>query len=75
MTYIEGVPLNTVDDVKNKIELTKTKTGLTVAVDIIKKTYDKGKEVTKDYMEHLKIKFGESLPKLNYTISPLGLNE
>lgn len=58
------------DDAKSKIESIKTKTGLTVAVDIIKKTYEKGKEVAKDYMEHLKIKFGESLPNLNYTISP-----
>ena len=72
---IEGIPLGTVDDVKNKMESAKTKTGLTVTVDIIKKTYEKGKEVAKDYMEHLKIKFGESLPKLNYTISPLGLNQ
>jgi hypothetical protein len=68
---MDGVPLNTVEDAKNRIELAKTKTGLTVVADIIKKTYEKGKEVAKDYMDHLKIKFGDSLPKLNYTISPI----
>jgi len=44
---IEGVPLNTVDDVKNKIELTKTKTGLTVVVDIIKKLMIRVKKLLK----------------------------
>jgi len=68
---IEGVPLNTVDEVKDKIESAKTKTGLTVVASVIRKTYDSGKEVAKDFMEHLKIKFGDSLPRLNYTISPI----
>lgn len=67
---IEGVPLNTVDEVKNKIESAKTKTGLTVVTGVIKKTYEKGKEVAKDFIDHLKIKFGDSLPRLNYTILP-----
>jgi hypothetical protein len=48
----------------------KTKTGLTVTADVIKKTYEKGKEVAKDFMKNMKIKFGDSVPKLNYTISP-----
>ena len=67
---IEGVPLNTVDEVKNKIESAKTKTGLTVVTDVMKKTYEKGKAVAKNFMDHLKIKFGDSLPRLNYTILP-----
>lgn len=68
---IEGAPLNTVDDVKNKIECAKTKTGLFVVADVIEKTYEKGKEVAKDFMDRIKIKFGNSLPRLNYTISPM----
>lgn len=67
---IEGIPLNTVDAVKNKINSTKTKTGLTVVTDVINKTYQKGKSVAKDFMDHLKIKFGDSIPQLNYTILP-----
>jgi predicted transcriptional regulator len=65
-----GTPLNTIDDAKNKIKSAKTKTGLTVAVDVIQKTYAKGKKAAKNYMKNLKIKFADSLPKLNYTISP-----
>lgn len=68
---LAGVPLRTVEGAKNSIESAKTKTGLTVVADVIKKTYEKGKEVAKDYMEHIKIKFEDSVPKLNYTISPM----
>jgi hypothetical protein len=68
---IEGVPLNTLNETRDKIETTKTKAGLTVVADIISKTYEKGKEVAKDYLSRIKIKFEESVPKLNYTIYPM----
>lgn len=68
---IEGIPLHTVEEAKNKIESAKTKTGLTVVADIIKKTYITGKEVAENFMDNLKIKVGDSLPKLNYTILPM----
>jgi hypothetical protein len=68
---IEGVPLNTVDEAKHRIELTKTRTGLTVTVDIIEKIYVTGKKVAENFMENIKIEFGASVPKLNYTIFPM----
>lgn len=68
---LEGVPLNTVIEVKCKIESAKTKTGLTVTADIIQKTYETGKKVAKDFIKNIKIKFGDSVPRLNYTISPM----
>ena len=71
---LSGVPLNSIEEVKTKISSAKTKTGLTVVADIMKKTYKTGKEVTKDFMTHLKIKFGDSLPKLNYTIFPMEIS-
>jgi len=42
-----------------------------VVADIIKKTYITGKEVAENFMDNLKIKVGDSLPKLNYTILPM----
>ena len=66
-----GVPINTVEEAKEIIKSTKTKTGLKVTANIIKKTYAKGKEVSKNFMENMKIKFDDSLGKFNYTISPL----
>ena len=68
---LEGVPLNTVAEAKCKIESAKTKTGLTVTADIIQKTYETGKKVAKDFIKNIKIKFGDSVPQLNYTISPM----
>lgn len=71
---MEGIPLNTIDEAKTRIESTKTKTGLTVSANVIRKIYEKGKRGTKELIETLKIKFGESVPHLNYTISPAGAN-
>lgn len=68
---IEGVPLNTINEVKDKIASTKTKAGLSVVTHVMEKVYQKGKKTAKDFMEHLKIKFGHSLPQLNYTILPM----
>ena len=67
---IEGVLIKTVEEAKNIIKSTTTKTGLKVTTDIIKKKYDTGKEVAKDFMKTMKIKFDECLGKFNYLISP-----
>ena len=72
--YIPIKKLGDFLEVKNKIESAKTKTGLTVVTDVMKKTYEKGKAVAKNFMDHLKIKFGDSLPRLNYTISPMEIS-
>lgn len=71
---LEGVPLNTVAEAKCRIESAKTKTGLTVTADIIQKKYEKGKRAAKNFMQNIKIKFGESVPKLNYTIYPMEIS-
>ncbi len=71
---LEGVPLNTVAEAKFRIESAKTKTGLTVTTDVIQKTYATGKKVAKDLIKNIKIKFGEMVPKLNYTISPVEIS-
>ena len=71
---LEGMPLNSVSEAKKQIESAKTKTGLTVVADVIKKTYQKGKKVAKDFMDHMKITFDETLPRLNYTVIPAGEN-
>ena len=68
---LNGVPLNTITDAKSRIESAKTQTGLTVTANVIQKTYETGKKIAKDFMKNIKIKFGESVPKLNYTISPM----
>jgi hypothetical protein len=68
---LEGVPLHTVNEAKNRIESAKTKTGLTVTAAIIHKAYATGKTVSKDFMTSMRIKFSDSVSRLNYTIYPL----
>lgn len=71
---LAGVPLNTIDEAKSRVESTKTKTGLIVTANIIQKTYEIGKKAAKNFMQNLKIKFSDSVPKLNYTIYPIGFS-
>ena len=66
--------LNSIDDAKNKIACAKTKTGLSVVADVIEKLYVKGTKVSKNFIDHLKIKFSDSLARLNYTISPMEIS-
>jgi hypothetical protein len=68
---MEGIPINSLEEARKIIKSTKTKTGLKVTANIIKKTYETGKEVAKDFMDRMNIKFDESLGKFNYTISPV----
>lgn len=67
---MEGVTLKTEEQAAEIISTAKTKTGLVVVADVIKKVYEKGKVWTKEAVEKIQIKRGESLGQLNYTISP-----
>ena len=49
---------------------TKTKTGLSVAVDIIDKVYQTGRKVADGFKDNMKIVFDDYLPKWNYTAVP-----
>jgi len=53
------------------MEKTKTKQGLTVAVDIINKVYQTGRKVAQEFKENMTIVFDEHLPKWNYTAIPI----
>ncbi len=68
---MEGVVLNSAEEAAHYIKYAKTKTGLKVKANIIKKTYKKGKEVAKDFWDNINIKFDSSLPEFNYLISPI----
>ena len=66
----EGMVLKSVDVVKSLIERTRTRTGLSVTVDILSQTYEKGRKA----VEHLKTKIqlvnDTLVPRFNYTIAP-----
>jgi len=67
---LSGLPLLSAEDAKEKIEKTKTTTGMKVVCKIIKKTYEIGKRATRAMVEKINIKFDELLAKFNYSIAP-----
>lgn len=69
---MQGVKLESVEDAKNLIKKTTTKTGLKVVVDVTKKIYRKGLKVGMDVVEKINIEGHGRLDRLNYTISPTG---
>jgi hypothetical protein len=66
----QGEPLVSLDLMKNKIEATKTKSGLKVRVIINDKKYEKGIKVPDKYFSAINIKYNDILPKWNYKICP-----
>ena len=67
----QGVIFKSLEIVKRLMEKTKTKQGLTVAVDIINKVYQTGRKVAQEFKENMTIVFDEHLPKWNYTAIPI----
>ena len=68
---LTGVIFKTHELVKNLINTTTTKTGLTVTANIINKVYETGRKYAENYKETMRIKFDEVLGKWNYRAIPL----
>lgn len=70
----QGIVFKSVEIVKDLINSTSTKTGLSVVVNVIKKIYKTGRSVTEEFkktiMQNTQIKFHKTLPKLNYSVLP-----
>jgi predicted transcriptional regulator len=68
---LKGVIFESHEFVKELVEKTKTKTGLTVKCNIIKKIYETGRKYAKDYKEKMRIVFDDNLGELNYRAIPI----
>jgi len=68
---MEGVMLESHEQVQALIERATTKTGLKVTANIIKKAYNIGQVVSKKALDYINIKYDAVVPGLNYSISPL----
>jgi transposase len=66
----QGVAFKSLNLVKELMEKTHTKTGLNVFVKIIRKIYQTGRKVAKNFKENMRIIFDEDLPKWNYRAAP-----
>lgn len=67
---MEGVKLESIEDVRNLIKKTETKTGLKVFVNTTKKIYKTGIKAAKKALNKLNITNHGELWQLNYTITP-----
>jgi hypothetical protein len=68
---LQGVIFKSHELVKELIETTTTKTGLTVTANIIKTVYQTGRKVAANFKETMRIVFDEDLGKWNYRAIPL----
>ena len=65
-----GVLFDTLDTVVHLMRKTATQTGLTVTVHVMKKLYETGRQVARDFKTHLPLVFDPVLPKWNYRAVP-----
>ena len=66
----QGVIFTSLELVKALVEKTQTKTGLSVAVNILNKVYKTGRKVAYNFKNTMQIVFDEYLPKWNYRTLP-----
>ena len=66
----QGVIFTSLELVKALMKKTQTKTGLSVAVNVLNKVYKIGRKVADNFKNTMKIVFDEYLPKWNYRAVP-----
>jgi hypothetical protein len=67
----QGVIFSNIELVKDLAQKTKTKKGLKVIVEIVNKSYEKGKKAAKDFKENMTLIFDSFLPQWNYRAIPI----
>jgi hypothetical protein len=66
----QGIIFRTVEQVQHYMANAKTRTGLSVAVNILDKIYDKGRKVVEGFKNTMSIVFDNLLPRFNYRAIP-----
>ncbi len=67
----QGVIFKTVQQVRHYMAQAKTRTGLSVTVNILDKLYTKGRKVAEGFKSNMRILFDNVLPRFNYRAIPL----
>lgn len=63
----QGAVLRTIEVARDLARRVHTSTGLTLITEIARRTYEKGQQVSRDFLANLPIHFHNFLPDLNYT--------
>ena len=69
----QGIIFKTVEQVQYYMAKAKTRTGLSVAVNILDKIYNKGRKVVEGFKKTMRIVFDNLLPRFNYRAIPTTL--
>lgn len=69
----QGIIFRTVQQVQYYMAKAETRTGLSVAVNILDKIYDKGRKVVEGFKKTMRIAFDNLLPRFNYRAIPTAL--
>jgi hypothetical protein len=69
----QGVIFKNVEQVRHYMAKTTTRTGLSVAVNILDKIYEKGRKVAEGFKNTMRIEFDNVLPRFNYRAIPMPL--
>jgi hypothetical protein len=69
----QGVIFKKVEQVRHYMAKTTTRTGLSVAVNILDKVYEKGRKVAEGFKNTMRIVFDNVLPRFNYRAIPTPL--
>jgi Rhodopirellula transposase DDE domain len=64
---LQSVVLKSIETARDLIATTSTSSGLKVIAKIARKTYEKGRKATRQFLDDMPIRFSTVLPKLNYT--------
>ena len=67
----QGIIFKTVEQVRHYMAKAKTRTGLSVVVNIIDKIYRKGRKVAEGFKNTMRIVFDNMLPRFNYRAIPM----
>lgn len=65
-----GILFDCLNTVVDQMRKTKTRTGLSTTVHVIKRVYERGRKATQDFLDNMKITFHSVLPIWNYTAQP-----
>ncbi len=65
-----GMLFDTIETVVNLMRRAATSTGLRTTVNVIRRSYETGRNATDEMKQELRIKYDELLPKWNYTAEP-----
>lgn len=67
----QGIIFKSVEQVRHYMAKAKTRTGLSVTVNILDKVYEKGRQVVEGFQKTMRIVFDNILPRFNYRALPV----